>query len=197
MLCALYKRSLDMLQQNWTFSTKGQKLQILCVWQKRTGEVKVHLLVSYVLIIAASEEMDYPRKWTIYYKGGKRALNVFCQPDQAKPWPQVLSEQPLSPVPGPTSQPCLWPNASAATKRVWECKILSHLGSANLQTLSKHTARCLSYSTAKDTSCAIVFINKTIYCRKQKIRQQFNREIYRQHTALQFVLKSALTVPLG
>lgn len=185
MFCAPYKRSLDILQQNWTFSTKGQKLQILCVWQKRTGEVKVHLLVSYVLIIAASEKMDYPRKWTIHYKGRKRALNVLCQPDQGKSWSQVPGvwvdgypscftinfRHPLCPPQHP--DPWLGPNSSATGKHIQECGILSHLGSVNLQILSNILQDV--YLTVcwyqKDTHHAVILINKTIYCLKLKIRQ--------------------------
>lgn len=153
MLCAPYKRSLDILQQNWTLSTKGQKLQILWVWQKRTGEVKVHLLVSYVLIIAASKKMDYPRKWTIYYKGRKKALNVLCQPDQGKSWPQVPIVQVagypgcftvnlghhLCPVQHPDSG--CWETHS----RMWDSV---SFGKCEFVDSFKHIARCLSHSVS-------------------------------------------------
>ena len=155
MLCAPYKRSFDILQQNWTFSTKGQKLQILCVWQKRTGEVKGHLLVSYVLIIAASEKMDYPRKWTTYYKGRKWALNVLCQPDQRKSWPQLPSVWVAGTQAASQSawhSPCTLPNILAVTAAILQCYREAHwrmwdsvsFGKCEFADSFKHIARCLS-----------------------------------------------------
>lgn len=181
MLCVPYKRSLDILQQNWTFGTKGQKLQMLCVWQKRTGEVKVHLVVSYALIIAASE------KWIIlgnlpYTTKAEKRLSVFfasLSREILTSSPQWLNSQvpkPLHnqlgtpPVPCPISQFWVWPNSSATGKYITEFEILPHLGSVNLQMLSK-TLQDVYLTVCwyqKDPCYTVAFINKTIYCLKLK-----------------------------
>lgn len=181
MLCAPYKRSLDILQQNWTFGTKGQKLQILCVWQKRTGEVKVHLLVSHVLIIAASEKMDYPRKLAIYYTGRERTLNVLCQPVKGNPdLKSSVTEQPGTQTASQSTwdTPCALPSIPILTVAKLQCYWEAHyrtwdsasFGKRGFADSFKQIARC--YLTVcwyqKDTCYTVVFINKIIYCLKLK-----------------------------
>lgn len=94
--------------------------------------------------------------------------------------------------PDPKSPLCKWPGTQAASQSTWditcalsniltlaagkhmqECGILSHLGSVDLQILSNilQDAYLTVCRYQKDPHYAVVFINKTIYCFKLKIRQ--------------------------
>lgn len=139
--------------------------------------------------------MDYRRKLAIYHKGRESALNVLCQPVKGKPdlkssvieqpgVPKLLPNQlGILPVPCPTCQSWLWPNSSATGKYITELEIMLHLGSVDLQILSKILQDVYNHSVLMSERSLLhcSFHKQNNILPQTKIRQQFNTEIFRQH----------------
>lgn len=195
MLCAPYKRSLDILQQNWTFGTKGQKLQILCVWQKRTGEVKVQLLVSYVLIIAASEKNGLSQEIGHIPQRQRKCSQCSLPACQGQAWPQVLCDWTARCT--QTASQSTWdtpralPNMPILTVAKLQCNWEVYyrigdnasFGKCGFADPFKNIARCIYHSVLMSERSLLhcSFHKQNNILPQTKIRQQFNTEIFRQH----------------